>query len=70
MNESRPPEDKKVRAAHAAIVPFVPALAIMLLLLYTDLEVGKAFVAITFGASVVLAVLLFAVIASGRERRP
>lgn len=67
MNQPSPHE-KKLKAAYAAIIPFLLAEAIILVLVYTNFEVSKTFIAIVFGASVVLAALVFAVMASGRQR--
>lgn len=69
MNDTSSHDEKKVKAAYAASVPFLLALAILLVLVYTDFEVGTGFIGIVFGASIVLAVLLFALIAGRRERR-
>lgn len=61
---------KKVTAAYAAIVPFLLAEAILLVLAYTGFDADKTFIAIVFGANIVIAILIYyAVVAGGRQRR-
>lgn len=65
MGKTRSRENKKVRAAYAAIVPFVLAEVVILVAEYGGYETHKTFLAIVFGGAIVLAALVFVLMSSG-----
>lgn len=69
MNGTGPRDTKKVKAAWAAMVPFLLAEAAILVVEFGGFELDKSFFGIVFGINVVLAIIIFGVVMGSRRRR-
>ena len=68
MDRPNSEEQRKDRAAYAAIVPFLLAEVVLLGAAFTGSEPGAAFFGIVFGVNMALALLLIVVV-GGRGKR-
>ena len=68
MNQPSSEDQRKHRAAYAAIVPFLLAEVVIVVLIFTESEMNRAFFGILFAANLGLA-LIFALVAAGTHRR-
>lgn len=69
MEETGPRESRKIRAAYAAIVPFVLAEVAILVVAYGGVEVGPEFFGLLLVANIIVATLVAVLVGSWRRHR-